>query len=71
MTNDWILDVLADLKAFADTNGLGVLSLQLDETAMVAAAEISSRAIRVQAEAYGDTEHDKPSTGGLGCHQHA
>ena len=71
MTNDWILDVLADLKAFADTNGLGALSLQLDQTANIAAAEISSRAIRVQTEAYGDTDHDKPSTGGFGRHQHA
>lgn len=71
MKNDWILDVLADLKAFADTNGLGALSLQLDETATVAAAEISSRTIRLQAESYGDTDHDKPSTGGFGRHQHA
>ena len=32
MQNDWILDVLADLKAFAVANGLGALAEQLDES---------------------------------------
>lgn len=71
MQNDWILDVLADLKTFADTNGLGALSQQLDDTATIAAAEISSCAIKVQTKAYGDTSNDKPGTGGFGRHQHA
>ena len=71
MTNDWILDVLADLKTFADTNGLGALSLQLDETATIAAAEISSRSIRVKTEAYGDADLDTPGAGRFGRHQHA
>jgi hypothetical protein len=42
MANDWILDVLTDLKAFATENGLSALASQLDDTALVAAAEISS-----------------------------
>ncbi len=42
MTNDWILDVLADLKTFASQNGLLALASQLDDTALIAAAEISS-----------------------------
>lgn len=42
--NDWILDVLADLKAFASANGLGTLAEQLDDTTLIAAAEISSKA---------------------------
>jgi hypothetical protein len=71
MHNDWILDVLADLKTFAETNGLGALSQQLDETAMIAAAEISSCTTRVQTKNYGDTDNDKPSLGGFGRHQHA
>ncbi|RMD88859.1 MAG: hypothetical protein D6811_13235 [Alphaproteobacteria bacterium] len=39
MGHDWILDVLADLKAYACTNGLAALAAQLDETILVAAAE--------------------------------
>ncbi len=42
MANDWILDVLSDLKAFAAENGLLALADQLDEAALVAATEISS-----------------------------
>jgi hypothetical protein len=42
MANDWILDVLSDLKAFAAENGLLALAGQLDETTLVAATEISS-----------------------------
>ncbi|MDU8928775.1 hypothetical protein RXV86_15390 [Alisedimentitalea sp. MJ-SS2] len=42
MKNDWILDVLADLKAFAKANGLKALAEQLEDTSLVAAAEIAS-----------------------------
>ncbi len=42
MNNDWILDVLADLKAFAQANGLNKLAEQLEDTSLVAAAEIAS-----------------------------
>lgn len=42
MKNDWILDVLADLKAFAQANGLTNLAEQLEDTSLVAAAEIAS-----------------------------
>lgn len=42
MANDWIIDVLTDLKTFASDNGLLALANQLDETALIAAAEISS-----------------------------
>ncbi|MFT4961050.1 MAG: hypothetical protein ACI92Z_002136 [Paracoccaceae bacterium] len=71
MQNDWILDVLADLKTFAETNGLEALAQQLDDTALVAAAEISSTRTRVQTKAYGDTSNNRPSIGGFGRHQHA
>lgn len=43
MTNDWILDVLADLKSFALRNNLTTLAEQLDDTTLVAATEIASR----------------------------
>jgi hypothetical protein len=37
----WILDVLDDLKAFARGNGLPSLAEQLEDTSLVAAAEIA------------------------------
>jgi len=42
MGHNWILDVLADLKAFAQENDLPLLAAQLDETALVAQAELTS-----------------------------
>ena len=50
MANDWILDVLTDLKTYASKNGLEALARQLDETMLTAAAEISS------------SEHGRPVT---------
>ena len=41
MQNEWILDVLADLKTFAQKNGLGALAEQLDDTRLVAATELA------------------------------
>ncbi len=40
MGNKWIIDVLADLRAFADLNGLPELAGKLDEATTVAKAEI-------------------------------
>ncbi len=40
MTNDWIIDVLADLRSFSRKNGLPGLAEQLDDTILLAAAEI-------------------------------
>lgn len=42
MANDWILDVLADLKTYAKKNGLSALADQLEDASLVAAAEIAS-----------------------------
>ncbi|MFZ5709435.1 MAG: hypothetical protein ACOY4T_07095 [Pseudomonadota bacterium] len=44
MQYDWILDVLADLKTFAKSNGLAALAERLDDTSLLAAAEIAQRA---------------------------
>jgi hypothetical protein len=41
MGNDWIVDVLADLRSFAQNNGLPVLAVQLNDAALVAQAEIA------------------------------
>lgn len=43
MQNDWILDVLADLKNFASANDLAALAEQLDDTLIVAASVIASK----------------------------
>lgn len=43
MTNDWIIDVLADLKKFSTSNHLGRLAEQLDDTIMIASNELAAR----------------------------
>jgi hypothetical protein len=40
MANDWILDVIEDLRRFADMNDLPQLSRQLEQTACVATREL-------------------------------
>ncbi|GAA4217964.1 hypothetical protein J4E08_14865 [Sagittula sp. NFXS13] len=42
MGNDWILDVLTDLKTFARANGMPALAAQLDDASFVAQAELTS-----------------------------
>jgi hypothetical protein len=42
MQHDWILDVLADLKAYAHKNGLPALARELDEATLIAATETAS-----------------------------
>ena len=41
MHNAWILDVLADLQAFARQNGMTALSDHLDDTRLLAALELA------------------------------
>jgi hypothetical protein len=40
MQHDWIIDVLSDLRTFADNHNLGRLAEQLDDTILMAASEI-------------------------------
>ena len=54
MRSDWILDVLADLKTFALSIDLRALAEQLDDTALVALAEIASLEERTQARRHGN-----------------
>ena len=42
MAHDWILDVLADLKTYANKNGLSALAGELEEATLLAATEIAS-----------------------------
>jgi len=40
MTQEWMIDVLTDLKNFAQTNGLMALAEQLDDSILVAVSEL-------------------------------
>ena len=42
MANDWMLDVLADLKTFAQRNGLGATEKQLDQAMITVSIEMAS-----------------------------
>ena len=42
MKNDWIIDVLMDLRKFSAKNELSYLAEHLDDTITVAATEIAS-----------------------------
>ncbi len=52
MRSDWMLDVLADLRTFAMSVDLPVLAEQLDDTALVAMAEIAAREERTKKQAH-------------------
>ena len=41
MTNEWILDVLTDLRVFADGNGMPQLAEHLDDARVLAASELA------------------------------
>jgi hypothetical protein len=40
MSQEWMIDILTDLKKFATANGLMGLAEQLDDSILVAAAEL-------------------------------
>ena len=59
MRDDWILDVLADLRAFAMANQLPRTAEQLDDAALIALAEMSLQRER----AMGQTHEDRAASG--------
>jgi hypothetical protein len=67
MRSDWILDVLADLKAFALSSNLPALAEQLDDTALMALAEIAALEERMHSAANGQDRPDGTHTGGVGA----
>lgn len=69
--NDWILDVLADLKAFASSNGMASLSEQLDDTMLVAAGELVSLSEEAHAVINGKQSPAGSAASGIGRHQRA
>ncbi len=64
MRREWIIDVLADLKAFAEHNGMDATAAGLEDASLVALAEISSldRSGRML-EAVVEAEVGPPSSG--------
>lgn len=42
VSDNWIVDVLTDLMAYAEKNGLSVTAEQLDDARLIALTEISS-----------------------------
>lgn len=69
--NEWILDVLSDLKSFATANGMSALAEQLDDTKLIAAAEIASKNDEARAPANGNEGRFEPDPRGVGRHQRA
>ncbi len=69
--NEWILDVLSDLNAFAVANGMSALAEQLDDTRLIAAAEIASAQDETRTPANGNEIRFKSDPRGFGKHQHA
>jgi len=59
MKNEWILDVLADLRVFAQANDLCALAEQLDDARLIAATELAS-----QREGHAAHERSAPGIGG-------
>lgn len=55
MQHDWILGVLSDLQTFAKANGLEALGEQLDDTRLIAMAELACVSSDKQVHANGDT----------------
>lgn len=55
MGRDWIIDVLADLRTFAQENDLPLLAAQLDEAGLVAEVEIAQSIGQVKRQPVTDT----------------
>ncbi len=62
MTNEWIIDVLLDLKKFSAANDMQMLAEHLDDTILVATTELSNQVIPARRMA-GDIEQVRGFTG--------
>lgn len=67
MRSEWILDVLADLRIFAISNQLPLLAEHLDDTALIAMAEIANLEERSGVRAHGDQRQIGHDPGGIGA----
>lgn len=71
MGNDWIIDVLADLKSFAKANDLPALAGQLDETVLVASTEIGYTSGNPSTLIRGECAANRQVSAGIGASKHA
>ncbi|MCY4336301.1 MAG: hypothetical protein OXC60_16725 [Litoreibacter sp.] len=64
MTNDWIIDVLTDLRKFSASNSLDLLADRLDDTIQVAAREIDiAQSLPLAGAGMSDVEQDRRHAG--------
>ncbi len=67
MVHEWVLDVLADLQSFAQSNDLDDLAAHLEKAGHIAAAEIYTQADGVTQDKYGDTAANRAYPPRCGC----
>lgn len=58
MRNDWILDVLTDLRTFAELNGMPATANQLSDAYLVVAVELANKGAEVQLDQACTHEND-------------
>ncbi len=63
MTNDWIIDVLMDLKKFSVKNRMDHLAEHLEDTIMVATTELSPQ-VPLRRPMAGELEQTRRHAGG-------
>lgn len=61
MRHDWIFDVLADLRAYAEENNLPALAAQVTATLRVADIEVAEQAFARLAPSAGDDKDAQAS----------
>ena len=67
MSQEWMIDVLTDLKKFASLNGLVGLAEQLDDTIIFAAAAMNTNEPqKVAAHGYEKQDHGVSGTSASG-----
>ncbi|MDC0913008.1 hypothetical protein OAQ47_03630 [Paracoccaceae bacterium] len=65
MTNNWIIDVLSDLRTFAEKNGLEGLALQLENAQLMTAPEIAAKTEGLRSDALHKITTFEPTLGRL------
>ncbi|GEM_PF-538889 len=58
MQHDWLIDVLTDLKAFAEANGMGASATAIDDATLVMLAEMTSLSHRADQAGSAVGDHD-------------
>ena len=67
MVHKWILDVLTDLRSFAQDNDLQLLADQLAQTTKVASVEIAATTEERSSVTHGVSQHNRALFTGAGA----